>query len=165
MVGKGLSTDEDEGIRSLRIPLVAMGNADLQINRLLMLMLTSIQIDAGTESPISIRITSGGRRVVDFNIPDTPQLDQDRSQANLYFVPVNSPFTRRSLSADSITLRILGDDEWGPAQFFLFGLNDATGRPESLVPLVDIPLWNPLLVGPLSTDTDEGKPSVTLPLV
>jgi hypothetical protein len=159
-----LSKAQNEGRRTLPIPPVNPGSDTLQINRLLMLMLTADAPDSGTEHAISIQISSGGRLVVDSEITDTPQKDQDTSQANLYFVPVKSSFTRRSLNASSITLRILGDDVWTPSQFFLFGLDDAAGRPESLVPLVHIPSWQPGLPS-LSTDISEGKPSVKLPLV
>ena len=99
---------------------------------------------------------------MDFDIPDTPQQDQERGQANLYFVPVSSPFTKGSLNRDAISLRIGGDDAWLPVSFFLFGLDDATGRPEALVPLVHIRNWT---LGWLSTDAGEGVPSVTLPQV
>ena len=160
--GKGFSTDESEGVPSLQISRVALGNGDMPINRLLMLMLTADAFEAETPNQLSIQITSRDRIVVDFDTTDTPQDDRGRSQANMYFVPVRSPFTRRSLSADSITLRILGDDQWKPSQFFLFGLDDAAGRPESLVPLVHIPSWG---LGPLSQGAGEGKPRVTLPLV
>lgn len=158
-----LSTDASEGNLSFPLRLVGLGNQDMPINRLLMLMTTASTEDSETDSPVTLQIISGGSLVVDFDLQeDTSQRNQDRGQANLYFVPVNSPFTKRSLNQGNISLRIRGGDAWLPASFFLFGLDRATERPQALVPLVHIRTWN---LGKLSTDTGEGVPSVTLPQV
>lgn len=155
-----LSTDSGEGNSSLPLRLVGQGGGNMTINRLLLMMTTADQDNAGTNDKINLRITtSGGLRVVDF-IPDTPQDDQERGQANLYFVPVDTPFTKNSLADNSIRLSTSGTDAWLPAKFFLFGLDDAGGRPEALVPLVNIRTWT---LGQMSTDSSEGQPSVTLP--
>ncbi len=53
-----------------------------------MLMTRSNEDDAGTDSGIRLQITVNGGEVVDFLVPDTPQRDQERGQANWYFVPV-----------------------------------------------------------------------------
>jgi hypothetical protein len=77
-------------------------------------------------------------------------------------MPVILPFTRSSLNNGTITLRIKGGmDDWKPLRFFLFGLDDATGRPESIVPLVHLGEWP---FGTMSPDTTNGIASVTLPL-
>ena len=157
-----LSTDPGEGNSFLPLRLVGQGSASMTINRLLLMMTTADSEDSGTNDRISLRITtSGGLRVVDF-IPDTPQDEQERGQANFYFVPVDSPFTKNSLAGNSIRLSTSGTDAWLPASFFLFGLDDAGGRPESLVPLVNLRTWT---LGSLSTDSSEGQGSVTLPLL
>jgi len=157
----GISADASEGNLSFPLRLVGLGNEDMPINRLLMLM-TTAEEDAETNSPITLQISSEGSPIVDFDFPDTPQWDQEWGQANLYFVPVISPFTKRGLARDAISLRIRGDDAWLPASFFLIGLDDAKGRPEALVPLVHVRNWT---LGWLSTDTSEGVPSVRLPQV
>lgn len=157
-----LSVDKREGNLSRPLRLVSMGSANMQINRLLMLMTTADVNNAGTNSPIGLQITSGGVLAVDFDIPDTPQAEQERAQANFYFVPVASPFTRNSLTNTSIRLSIGGTDAWLPDSFFLFGLDDAAGRPESLVPLVHLRTWPHSW---LSTDSSEGVSSVVLSLV
>jgi hypothetical protein len=156
-----LSTDSSEGNAALPLRLVATGSRSMNINRLLLMMTTANSDDAGTNDKIKLTITTtSGGEVVDFDIPDTPQDDQEKGQANLYFVPVNSPFTRNSLGSNSIRLSTSGTDAWRPASLFLFGLDDAAGRPEALVPLVHLRTW-PL--EQLSTDSSEGSESVTLP--
>jgi hypothetical protein len=157
-----LSTDSSEGNAALPLRLVGTGSRSMNINRVLLMMTTANSDDAGTNDKINLTITTTGEEVVDFDIPDTPQDDQERGQANLYFVPVNSPFTRNSLGSNSIRLSTSGTDAWRPASLFLFGLDDAAGRPEALVPLVNLRSW-PL--GQLSTDSSEGSGSVTLPLL
>jgi hypothetical protein len=157
-----LSTDSSEGNAALPLRLVGTGSSSMNINRLLLMMTTANSDDAGTNDKINLTITTTGGEVVDFDIPDTPQDDQERGQANLYFVSVNSPFTRNSLGSNSIRLSTSGTDAWRPASLFLFGLDDAAGRPEALVPLVNLRSW-PL--AQLSTDSSEGSGSVTLPLL
>ena len=157
-----ISTDRSEGNLSFPLRLAGLGNVGMRINRLLMLMTTANVRDAGTNSRVTLQISSGGGIIVDFDLPDTPQDEQERGQANLYFVPVNTPFTKRGLNPSGISLTIGGTDAWMPASFFLFGLDDAAGRPEALVPLVHIRNWN---LGQLSTDSSEGVSSVTLPQV
>jgi hypothetical protein len=157
-----LSTDSSEGNAALPLRLVGTGSRSMNINRLLLMMTTVNSDDAGTNDKINLTITTTGEEVVDFDIPDTPQDDQERGQANFYFAPVNSPFTRNSLGSNSIRLSTSGTDAWRPASLFLFGLDDAAGRPEALVPLVNLRSW-PL--GQLSTDSSEGSGSVTLPLL
>jgi len=159
-----LSTDiffDPESITSIPLRRVSLGSRDLLINRLFMLMTTSTADESGTDSTLTLRTFTTGL-VVDFEIPpsgDTSQEDLETSQANFYEVPVITPFTKASLAR--IQLEINGDDAWLPRSFFLFGLDDATGRPESLVPLVHLPSW---AFGHMSADSSEGLPSVDLPL-
>jgi hypothetical protein len=158
-----LSTDPDEGNVSLPLRLVGFGSATRVINRLLVMMTTASSDDAGTDNGITLRVTtSGGTEVVDFDFPETPQEEQERGQANLYLVPVGSGFTKASLAANSIRLSISGTDAWLPGSLFIFGLDDAAGRPEFLVPLVNLRTWP---FGLMSTDSNEGRSSVTLPLL
>lgn len=158
-----LSTDASEGKLSFPLPRVGLGSASTPIRRLLMLMTTADEDHAGTNDEFELQITtSDGRLVVDHTSTDTPQDDQERAQANLYFVPVRIPFNRSELNADSIRLRINGDDKWLPASFFLFGLDTDEGEPEFLVTLVHLRTWP---FGGLSTDSEEGVESVRLPLL
>lgn len=161
-LGARLSTDTGEGRLSLPLRRVGLGSSRMQIRRLLMLMTTSNRKNAGTDSGLELQISANGSQFVDFDIPDTPQDEQERCQANFYFVPVSSPFAKADLNNSSIRLSIKGADAWKPASFFLFGLDDAAGRPEFLVPLVHLRTWPH---ADLSTDPSEGVSSVTLSLV
>jgi hypothetical protein len=127
-------------------------------------MLTADVKDAGTDDLLHLRITTlDGRVVVDHDMRDTDQEDQERGEANMYFVPVITPFSKSELGEGSVELSIRGDDAWLPASFFIFGANDErTAFPEQVEPLVHVETWG---FGNMSTDEDEGTPSVVLPLV
>jgi hypothetical protein len=80
-------------------------------------------------------------------------------------IPLPFAFTRAQLLPNSISLAIDGDDQWVPSSLFMFGLDSHSfaNRPVSqVVPLVHLPLWN---LGELSTDPNEGRSEVVLPLV
>lgn len=152
-----LSTDASEGVPSIPLRLVARGDTDMRINRLLILVAT----ETGTKNSLEIQIVSNDRLVALCEIKDTSQGDL-RASSSFYTMPVILPFTRSSLTNESITLRIKGGmDDWKPRRFFLFGLDDATGRPEFIVPLVHLQEWP---FGTMSPDTTNGIASVTLPL-
>jgi hypothetical protein len=162
-----LSTDEDEGPSSLPLRLVNNGGVRMDINRLFLLTTTGttlpiLNVIPGSDSPLEIQVVSNGRLVALFEIRDTFQDDLEAGSANFYAAPVFSPFTKRDLDDGSITLRIKGLDDWEPTSFFIFGLDDASGRPESLVPLVHLPNWPH---GRLAPDTLTGEGSRTLALV
>jgi hypothetical protein len=152
-----LSTDASEGVRSIPLRLVAKGDREMRINRLLILLSTENTCDNSLE----IQIVSNDRLVALCEIKNTAQKDL-HALSNFYTMPVILPFTRSSLNNGTITLRIKGGmDDWKPLRFFLFGLDDATGRPESIVPLVHLGEWP---FGTMSPDTTNGIASVTLPL-
>jgi hypothetical protein len=157
-----LSTDASEGVRSIPLRLVAKGNRDMRINRLLVLLATDVtQNGSSTDHSLEIQIVSNDRLVALCEIKNTAQNDL-HALSNFYTMPVILPFTRSSLNNGTITLRIKGGmDDWKPLRFFLFGLDDATGRPESIVPLVHLGEWP---FGTMSPDTTNGIASVTLPL-
>jgi hypothetical protein len=168
-----VSADPAEGVQSIPIRLVTKGSRNMPINRIFLLLTTAGVPDdgdiiaeglgpEGTNSAIEIQIVSQGRLVVLTEIRDTSQSDAELGSANFYSAPVISPFTRASLDAGSITLRLKGRDNWTPASVFVFGLDDAAGRPEAIVPLVHIPSWN---FGAMEADPTNGMATVTLPLV
>ena len=161
-----IDKDDTEAKPSMPVKLVAKGDRNMQINRLMLLVMTegtsSTSSPHETDDPIELEVTTSDGIAVKFEIPDTPQLDLERGQANLYSIPVSVPFSKRSLNRDSIVLRIKGSDRWLPSKLFLFGLDDAMGRPEAIVPLVHIPNWT---LDSLSSDSSEGEEQVTLPLV
>lgn len=164
LVGVRLSTDASEGKLSFAPSRVQPGNADTVIRRLLLVMITADEDDAGTNDDIELRIaTRDGSQVVNHVFPDTSQDDLERAQANFYYVPVDIPFRKIDLNADAIRLSISDEDAWLPARFFLFGLSEDQGGqpPEFVVPLVHLPTW-PLST--LSTQAGEGQGTVILPL-
>jgi hypothetical protein len=87
----------------------------------------------------------------------------ERAQANFYYADVTGVIIRTNLTDRSIELSINGNDAWLPASLFLFGLDARESETVRFVtPLVHITKWP---FGFLSTDTNEGRPSVALPLV
>lgn len=157
-----LSTDQGEGKVSIPIRRAYMGYGDMMIRRLLIAMRTSTAEHSGTDSPIQLRIEVPGTNPTVYEIPDTPQREQDRGQANLYFAPVVNPFTWNDLeSGGTVVLRIGGSDAWRPDSLFIFGLNEASERPTELVPLVFEPAWSH---GVMSQDSSEGVGHVELPI-
>jgi hypothetical protein len=164
LAGVELSTDADEGETSFRVPSVQPGGPTMVIRDLIVAMVTADVKDAGTDDLLHLRITTlDGRVVVDHDMKDTDQEDQERGEANMYFVPVITPFSKSELGERSIELSTRGDDAWLPASFFIFGADDENSRfPEQLEPLVHVETWG---FGNLSTDSGEGSASVILPLV
>lgn len=162
-----LSTDADEGPESIGLPPVAPGGPTMPIQGLIVGMITADEDDAGTDGLLHLRITTvAGLTVVDADLVDTDQDDQERGQANIYFIPVDTPFTKAELDFRSIELSITkdGDDAWLGSSFFLFGLGDPlpTYFSPLVEPLVCLATWD---LGWLSTDPDEGRDSHKLPLV
>jgi hypothetical protein len=160
-----LSMEAGEGQTSFAIPQAHVGGPDMIIRGLIFLMVTADDDDAGTDDPIRVLITTvDGRLVVDETITDTGQRDQERGQANIYFLPVRSSFTKLALLGGRIELRIGGSDSWLPASLFLFGLDEElpTQFSHLVEPLVHLETWP---FGRMSTDVGEGQPSVVLPLV
>jgi hypothetical protein len=155
-----LSTDTSEGRISLPVPRPGPFNVRTQINRVMLITGTNVG-DSATDSKIHVRITSGDTAVVDHTIPDTSQDDLEGAEGNVYFLPVNMPFTRSQLNDASIVLSIDGNDAWLPVVVVMFGLGSSNGPFSAMVPLVHAHPWS---FGVLSTDPSEGVASVTLPL-
>jgi len=174
-----LSSDSSEGPSGVPLRLVGHGSGSLLIRRLFILV-RSIASDRPpedggifgsavphgtvTDAPLEIQIVSQGRLVVLFQIRDTPQEDLEFGEANFYTMPVIVPFTRAPLEIDSITLRIMGMDDYEPLSLFIFGADQAAGRPTSMVPLVSISNWRQAGLGVIDYDPTNGTGSVTLPL-
>jgi hypothetical protein len=159
-----LSTDPSEGHLTMPIRLVSSGDSTTLIRRVLLLVRTIWSTeDAGTDSPIQLEITAGANLVLKQEIGDTPQPDLEEATMNWYVLDAAVPFTRGDvLSNGGIRLEILGDDAWRPMLLYVFGLDTAGGRPNAVVNLVSVPVWGQ---GWLSTDPQEGSPSVDLPVV
>jgi hypothetical protein len=173
-----LSTDPDEGATRIPLTSINLGTAQTRIESLLLAINTSSEEDSGTDDRLKLHVLpiAAPQELTD-DIPfppDTPQEDLETGLPNLYEsrvgipgipAPHHLPFTRAQLLPNSIRLAIQGDDAWLPSSFFMFGLDSHSfaNRPvREVVPLVHLPVWN---LGPLSTDPNEGRSEVVLPLV
>jgi hypothetical protein len=177
-VATTLSTDSGEGASDVPLHLVGHGTAAQPIRRLFVLIrsIGSDQPEDGgigatavphrtlADAPLEIQIVAQGRLVLLFQIRDTPQDDLEFGEANFYTMPVILPFTRAELDAESITLRIMGMDDYEPLSLFIFGADQAAGRPTSMVPIVSITNWADAGLGVIDHDPTNGTGAVTLPL-
>ena len=170
-----LSTDPDEGLTGIQLQRVTLGTAEQTgIESVLLVINTSSEADSGTDDPLELRVSPTNLGLRTNHVPnpyDTPQKDLETGLPNLYEalrrvgIPLPYPFTRAQLLPNSISLAIVGDDQWVPSSLFMFGLDSHSlaNRPvREVVPLVHLPVWN---LGPLSTDPNEGRLEVVLPLV
>ena|SRR5215211_4280403 len=154
-----LSTDPNEGRAAAGIRICRLGTEQTIIQSLLLLTNTSSAEDSGTNDRLELRVTTA-HGLPPSTVPfpdDTPQEDLETRLPNLYQISV-AAFTRHQRSP-AISLAIEGDDAWLPSSFFLFGVENSSFH---VVPLVHLPVWN---LGPLSTDPNEGRSEVQLPLV
>ena len=161
---KWLSSDATEGALTLPLRLVGLGGSDTLIHRLLLLVRTADEDDAGTDSPLLLRVNNeNGQLLASEPVTDTPQDDLERGVSNWYYLPrdhpLQTPFREADLGLFSIELEILGEDAWLPDSLYLFGLDTPVGRPTKLVPLSSNPIWR---MGVLSQAESEGKPKVQL---
>ena len=168
-----LSTDPDEGPSGIPLQRVSLGTQQTRIESLLLVINTSSAEDSGTDDRLELRVLPTGLPLSTAKVPflpNTPQEDLETGLPNLYESrvsagPFNQVFTRAQLLPNSISLVIEGDDAWVPSSIFMFGLDTHSfaNRPvREIVPLVHLPVWN---LAPLSTDPDEGRSEVVLPLV
>ena len=159
-----LSTDRDEGRTSFCVKRVQPGDEFTAVSRLILLLTTADTDDAGTDDTITLRISDTlGQMLVDETITDTLQDDLEQGQANFYYVELGGTIIRTNLDDKSIQLSINGDDAWRPSSLFLFGLDAREGETVTFVtPLVHLAEWP---FGTLSTDSGEGRASVSLPVV
>jgi hypothetical protein len=158
-----LSGDEGKGDVSFSLSSVNLGGGAVPIRRLLVIMSTADRPNAGTNSALTLQVAGASQVIVTYNLPDTPQEDQERGQANWYFVPIPVEFKKNSLGpSPKVTLTIAGTDAWLPASIMVFGLDSAEGHPAYIVPLVHVDPW---ALGWLSSDPNEGKSTIELPVL
>jgi hypothetical protein len=157
-ISRWMSADSDEGRLTMPARLVGAGSSATVIRRVLLLVYTDNENNVDTESDINLQIAASGQLMLDKKITH----DLNPFRAYWHFLDVETPFTRADIvTKGGIRLSILGTDAWLPRTLFVFGLDTETDRPNEVVTLVAIPKWD---LGWLSTDTDEGSPSVPLPV-
>jgi hypothetical protein len=160
-IDRWLSTDHTEGKLHMPLRLVARGNSDTPIHRVLLLTFTSGG-SAETDDVISMQIATSTGVVLDRRITDTNQDDLEPYMGNWYVLNAAVPFTRAQVIAGGkITLAIEGKDAWRPSSVFVFGFDTPSGRPNNVVTLCGLPKWN---LAALSRDHSEGQDEVLLPL-
>jgi hypothetical protein len=171
-----LSCDYEEGVPSMPIHRVAPGDDDTVVNRLLCVIRTCDENWScpGTDEPIYLRVRRKGENdpIVHYDFPDTTQTDFEAGATNMFIAPVWTPFARRELDDESFELGIKGNEAWVVGDVLVFGIDTGSGRPNTLVPLVDVQLRSSgadhaegVVRGRrLSTDETEGVPFLKLPL-
>jgi hypothetical protein len=133
----------------------------VELSRLWIGMLTRDQEDAGTDSEITLSITSQGIEQLFHTFPDTTQEDQERAQANLYSIDVAGRGIATEMFSDSsIRIGIRGDDAWRPEHILVWG-EGVTPSGSGVTPLA----MESDITTQLSTDADEGPTSMPLRLV
>jgi hypothetical protein len=176
-----LSTDTSEGkltfpLRRINFPTinanVGILDKTAEIKQLLVITSTADVTDAGTDNQIACDILyGGGQKWSDQGLGG----GYSRGKSSMLF-PITihhpPPHQQRWNTLESLSLKILGDDQWVPEKFFLFGFRSSFQEPipgvpwgpppDSIMPLVHIPHWG---LGPMSKDSSEGKESVSLPLL
>jgi hypothetical protein len=161
-IDRWLSTDPSEGKLHMPLRLVARGDSDTPIHRVLLLTFTPGSGDADTDDVISLQVSTSSGIVLDKRITDTDEDDLEPDMGNWYVLNAAVPFTRNQiLAGGKITLAIEGKDAWRPQCVFLFGFDTPSGRPNNVVTLCGLPTWN---LGALSRDPSEGQAEVVLPL-
>ncbi len=129
-----------------------------EIKRMFLVTETSVrESNAGTDSPVTLVCSVGGRDRINYTIIDSPQLDLDRGQANLYEIPVPKELYRERLEDGSFRLEIRGGDWWRPRRVFVLAIDSRGGNHV----IVSIPDWEE---AGLSTDPRAGRTSFPLPL-
>ena len=157
-----LSSDYEEGVLTIPIRLVGLGDISTRIRRVLILLRTANGDDDGTNDRTTLEITIGNTPVLRQELPLTGQDDLEPKSHNWYFLGAIDPFNKRDLMAGGMIKLISGGkDAWLPMQVFIYGLDTAEGRPNLMVPLVSMTQWD---LGYLSRDMNEGSESVVLPV-
>jgi hypothetical protein len=110
-----------------------------RIGELYLAMLTrSAGSDPGTNSGINL-VINDGQELLNHRFEATGQPDQERGQANLYWLDVRSlGIDSARLAPGSMRLEVLGDDEWRPESVFLWGFTSgrfSVGRSAMALPL------------------------------
>lgn len=180
----GISKDPSEGNPSFPVrriwypisPFTQFPDKEANISQILVVLTTADTRYADTPQHPELEITFNGGRTRSAGIR-TVKMNELKRGHGFFSLPDTFPpavdpnNVPRWNNLESVVLKIDGDEAWLPSSFSMFGFRSAyddnplpvhTPKPGSIMPLVHIPDWN---LGRLSTDLDEGKPSVSLPLL
>ena len=122
-------------------------------------MLTQNRINAGTNSKIFLNVKTGGIERLNDDISRTTQPDQERSEANLFGLPVGGKnILAEDLENDSISCIISGSDAWQPEHLLIWG-EGATSA--DIIPLA----IETEITTKLSTSASEGQDRMSIRLI
>ena len=172
--GVWISGDTSEGERILFLPRVGRGRDGTQARRLIVVTATDAYgnmfpsaagpggdfSDTGTVGPLTLQAGAGGRLLLDYTLPATPQSDQEHGGGAFYIVDLAAPFSRNDLQGGQFTLTIGSDDWWKPDYFAVFGADTPQFGPNALIPFVAASAFD---LKQMSSDSSEGWHSIILP--
>lgn len=172
--GVWISGDSSEGERILFLPIVGRGRDDTRARRLIVVTATDAYgamfpaaagpggdfEETGTDGPLILQAGAPGRMLLDYELPRTPQSDQDHGGGGFYLVDLAAPFSRADLQSGQFTLTIGTDDWWKPDFFAVFGVDTEIFGPNALIPFVAASAFD---LKQMSSDPSEGWHSVVLP--
>jgi len=174
--GTWLSTDTDEGVRSLALRPVGPGTRTMRAWRFIAIFVTEPYpgfepgggpgptagklADVGTEGPVILQAGGPGRLCLSYQIPKTPQGDLSKGRANYYEADLAAPFSRADVEGGIFTLTIGSGDWWIPVYCAVFGLDTTFGQTNALIPFVHAPA---ISLERMSADPAEGWHTNGLP--
>ena len=93
------SSGNPEGVVSAPIRSVQRGGPNVTIRRLQLVVSTRSNANAWTDDPLYVQVEIPGTLLVNHTVPTTAA-DLDNGTANMFMVPVASPFTKSMLQAN-----------------------------------------------------------------
>jgi hypothetical protein len=172
--GLWLSEDTSEGELVLPIQRVDRGQASTLAQRLIVITATDQYgalfpaaagpggdpEDTGTRAALTLQAGVPGRLMLSYQLPGSPQSDQERGGAGLYVVDLAAPLSRNDLRDARVTLTIGSNDWWKPDYFAAFGADSEFFGPAALIPFVAASAFE---LKQMSTDPTQGWHSIVLP--
>jgi hypothetical protein len=158
---KTLSTDKEEGIKSLTIPSIIAGDTRTSIPRVILIFTNADTAYSGTRDNVGLYLSN--RDTLYGKEYFRPPAKSNRAYMEIY--PLKPPPV--DLSGENLSfvqLDIHGDNKWLPGRFYLFGLTAKDASKAKAVPLVYLNSWQDAGLGWMSIDESEGKPVIKPPL-
>jgi hypothetical protein len=162
-IDKVLSTDSDEGVVSIPLQKSALGQVDMQIKELLLVVSTASATDAGTSplrNKVLLTIKAQSTEFSGYFPKDTTtnQTFLRNGGTNMYRIECSESFSKNQIGDKGISLKFEGKDKWCLGSIAIFGLDSTKTSFVPLVNMIDCDKW-------MSEDSDEGKNRITLKLV
>lgn len=128
---------------SVPVPKVEVAPADAALTAVDLLLLTTNEIAAGTDHPLTFQVISAdpATPLVDVTLGETAQKYLERGEANLFRVTAERAFTRAEV--ESVRLALGRSGKWNAHSVFVFGWDEA-GRCAPLVHRPKLDSWTAL---------------------